>query len=208
MNQQRHSLKIVVLVSGRGSNLKAIINAQKQGLIASQIIKVISNKSDALALQHAKDANIETEVILSKGLTNSEFQKKLKQTLVHLNPDLVVLAGFMRILSEDIVSTFEHRIINIHPSLLPAFPGLHSVRQALDAGVKVTGCTVHFVDQGCDTGPVILQTPIQILDQDTEDTLASRLLQKEHETLVKSIKLLEENKVILQGRKTLLREDT
>ncbi|MBF0103875.1 MAG: phosphoribosylglycinamide formyltransferase [Deltaproteobacteria bacterium] len=199
-------LKIAVLVSGRGSNLQAIIDAQKNGQIDSHVTMVFSNKEKAPALKRASDAKIPCTVIPSSEKENHVFQSELLQAVADEGPDLIVLAGFMRILSSDFISTFQGRIINIHPSLLPAFPGLHAVRQALAAGVKLTGCTVHFVDDGCDTGPIILQTAENILDTDDESSLAARLLQKEHQTLIKAIRLLEQNKVVLSDNKTRLRE--
>jgi phosphoribosylglycinamide formyltransferase 1 len=200
-------MKIVVLVSGRGTNLQAIIDAQLSKTIGSHITMVISNKKNVAALIRAKKANIPSQVIDSKGKSKEDYNQKLEEVLQQLNPDLIVLAGYMKIIPPAIVSCFSNKIINIHPSLLPSFPGLNAQQQALNSGVKITGCTVHFVDNGCDTGPIILQECERIQDNDSEESLSSRLLKKEHILLVQAIQLIENNKVILQDRKTLLREE-
>lgn len=197
-------LNIVVLVSGRGSNLQAIIDAQKSKKIKSRVRLVLSSDKRALALEKAKQEMIPIQVIESKSQSKDSFQRELLQAVKNENPDLIVLAGFMKILSEEFIQCFENKIINIHPSLLPAFPGLDAQGQAIRYGVKITGCTVHYVDQGCDTGPIILQQAETVLDTDDRDSLASRLLHKEHQTLVRAIQLIEDNKVVLQGRRTLI----
>lgn len=204
---QKTGLKIVVLASGRGSNLQALIDAIERGALQSTIAAVISNKPEAYALQRAKDNGLKAICIPSKAVPTQDFFANITQVVLEQEPDLIVLAGFMKILPANFVETFSNRIINIHPSLLPAFKGLDAQKQALDAGVKVTGCTVHFVDTGCDTGPIILQTPLSILPEDTVESLSARLLAIEHQTLVNAVALLENNKVILQGNKTLLRRN-
>lgn len=151
------SFRLVVLVSGRGSNLQALIDAQNQGKIKSKIVGVISNKPGVLALSRATDATIPTKVVPSKGKKSAEFFAELEIVVDEFRPDLIVLAGFMKILPPDFVARRKNRIINIHPSLLPNFPGLDAQKQAIEAGAKQTGCTVHYVDEGCDTGPIILQ---------------------------------------------------
>jgi len=183
-------LNLVVIVSGRGSNLQAIIDAIESRKLNAKISHVISNKSDALALKRADTVGIENSVILSKDVAKDEFFKKLTDKVLTLMPDYIVLAGFMKILPPSFIENFENRIINIHPSLLPKYPGLHAQRQALEAKERYTGCTVHFVDEGCDTGPVILQNQIEILENDTEDTLSERLLPLEHKTLIDALKTL------------------
>lgn len=200
-----NSPQIVVLVSGRGSNLQALIDAIQDGHLNSQVKMVISNKEGVLALERAQKVGISTLVVESKAKSKDQFQDELLAAVMEQNPDLIILAGFMRLLSPAFIQRYKNKIINIHPALLPAFPGLHAQKQALEAGVKVTGCTVHYVDEGCDSGPIILQRTEEILDTDDEETLSSRLLHKEHDTLVEAVKLIEENKVVLQGRKTLLR---
>lgn len=206
MHSQNTGLKIVVLASGRGSNLQALLDAIELGTLQSKIIAVICNKPDAQALKRAQDRGIPAICIASKGKSSEVFFEEILQAVLQYEPDLIVLAGFMKILPPLFVETFKNRIINIHPSLLPAFKGLDAQKQALEAGVKVTGCTVHFVDAGCDTGATILQTPVDILPEDTVESLSARLLTIEHQTLVRAVTLLETNKVILQGNKTLLRQ--
>lgn len=194
------SLRLVVLVSGRGSNLQALLDAQKSGSLESRVIKVVSNKAGVAALERAQNADVPTEVIPSLGKSQDDFFAELRACVGAETPDLVILAGFMKILSPDFVDAFMGRIVNIHPSLLPRFPGLNAQKQALEAGVKTTGCTVHFVDHGCDTGPVILQRKIAVLPEDTEKSLSSRLLPVEHAALVEAIRDIETGKVVLQGR--------
>lgn len=183
--------RIVVLVSGRGSNLQALIDAKNSGSIKSEIALVISNKENAYALERAKAAGIPTQVIPSKNQDNATFFAQVLAAAQQQNPTWLVLAGFMKILPKDFVQAFPNRIINIHPSLLPKFPGLEAQKQALAAGAKETGCTVHFVDEGCDTGPIILQKRISIFVSDTADTLATRLLPLEHACLVEAVQQLE-----------------
>lgn len=199
------SLRLVVLVSGRGSNLQALIDATAQSKIRSRVVAVISNKPDAMALERARKAGVAHSVVVSKAKSNDIFFRELELEVNKHQPDLIVLAGFMKILPPALVKAYKGRIINIHPSLLPAFPGLYAYKQAIDAGVKVTGCTVHFVDEGCDTGPIIIQKVININNDDSEDSLSERLLAHEHAALVESIKLIEDDKLVLQGKKTLLR---
>lgn len=185
------NFKMVILVSGRGSNMTAILQALKDQKLQGTVECVISNKADAQALKTAQDFGVPTQVIESKGKSSSEFQDQIFNTLKDHNPDLVVLAGFMRILSQSTVKAFEGKIINIHPSLLPKFPGLNAHQQALDAKESITGCTVHYVDEGCDTGPILLQKSEPILPNDTVDTLSKRLLNKEHECLIEAIQTIQ-----------------
>lgn len=199
-------LNLTVLVSGRGTNLQAILDATAQGRIKSRVTHVISNKEGAIALERAHKVGVKTIIVPSKGRPAHIFFKELIQTLQNISPDLIVLAGFMKILPSEMVSAFEGRMINIHPSLLPAFPGLDAQKQALETGVKVTGCTVHYVNQGCDTGPILIQKTTEVKNDDTLETLSERLLLQEHEALIEAITLIEQHKVILQGRKTLLRK--
>lgn len=188
---ERGKLKIVVLVSGRGTNLEAILKASSQGKIKSQVIHVISNKPNVAALERARRFSVPTTVIVSQGIDHKKFFALLLEKLQLLSPDLIVLAGFMKILPKTIVQRFKNKIINIHPALLPKFPGLHAQRQALEAKEKNSGCSAHYVDEGCDTGPIILQNKLSILPHDTEETLSNRLLPLEHETLIKAIQLIE-----------------
>lgn len=194
--------KIGVLVSGRGSNLQAIMDRIADGYLPLEIAVVISDKADAFALERAGKAGIKNVAIPRKGCASKEeFEAKITSELKAAGCELVVLAGFMRILSADFVNTWEHKIINIHPAILPSFPGLHGQKQALDYGVKVAGCTVHFVDAGTDSGPIILQKVVPVMDDDTEDSLSERILVQEHIAMPEALKLWAENKLEIVGRK-------
>ena len=197
--------KIGVLVSGRGSNLQAIMDRIADGYLPLEIAVVISDKKDSYALERAEKVGIKTIVVDRKACADKdEFESKITQTLLDAGCELVVLAGFMRILSGDFVNKWHHRIINIHPALLPSFPGLHGQGQAVAYGVKFSGCTVHFVDEGTDSGPIILQKVVPVMDDDTEDTLADRILVQEHIALPEALKLWAENKLEINGRKVKL----
>ncbi|MBQ7883105.1 MAG: phosphoribosylglycinamide formyltransferase [Phascolarctobacterium sp.] len=194
--------KAGVLVSGRGSNLQAILDRIADGYLPLEISVVISDKADAYALERAANVGIKTVVVVRKECaTKEEFEAKIHEALVEAGCELVILAGFMRILSGSFVSKWQHKIINIHPALLPSFPGLDGQGQALDYGVKFTGCTVHFVDEGTDTGPIILQKVVPVLDDDTHDTLAARILEQEHQAMPEALKLWAEGKLVIEGRK-------
>lgn len=176
---------IVILISGGGSNMAAIVRAAQQGQWAqrygAQVAAVISNKADAKGLQFAKDNGIATAVLDHKGFgSRQEFDAALVQLIDQYQPDLVVLAGFMRILTPEFVAHYAGRLLNIHPSLLPAFPGLHTHQRALDAGCKFAGCTVHEVTQELDAGPILEQAVVPVLPEDTAETLAARVLTQEH----------------------------
>jgi len=192
---------IVVLVSGRGTNLQAIIDATQSGYIPGKISLVISDCPDALALIRAQKAKIPTLVLDFKSFSGKKvYEDELLRVLKKENPSVICLAGYMRIVGKAIISQYSHRILNIHPSLLPAFPGLDAQKQALEYGVKVSGCTVHFVDEGTDTGPIILQAPVLIKETDTVETLSQSILEKEHEIYCQAIKMLLEEKLVVQGR--------
>ena len=194
--------KIGVLVSGRGSNLQAIMDRIADGYLPLKIAVVISDKSDAYALERAQNAGIKTVAVERKGCASKdEFEAKITAALEEAGCELVVLAGFMRILSGGFVNKWHHKIINIHPALLPSFPGLHGQGQAVAYGVKFSGCTVHFVDEGTDSGPIILQKVVPVLDDDTEDTLADRILVQEHIAMPEALKLWAEDKLEITGRK-------
>ena len=192
-------LKMAVLVSGRGSNLQAIIDGIQAGEINGEIIAVISDKREAYALRRAERAGIRTIVIEES--PPEALQQALLNCLRALGPDLILLAGFMRLLSSSIINSFPGRIMNIHPSLLPSFPGLQAQRQALEYGVKVTGCTVHFVDEGMDTGPVILQEAVPVLEGDDLGSLSERILEAEHRTYVKAVQLFAQGRLEIEGRR-------
>ncbi len=194
--------KIGVLVSGRGSNLQAIMDRIADGFLPLEIAVVISDKPDAFALERAQKADIKTVAVERKACASKEeFEAKINAALEVEGCELVVLAGFMRILSADFVNKWQHKIINIHPALLPSFPGLHGQKQAVDYGVKFSGCTVHFVDAGTDSGPIILQKVVPVMDDDTEDTLADRILVQEHIAMPEALKLWAEGKLTIEGRK-------
>ncbi len=198
-------MNIVVLVSGRGTDLQSIIDATQEGWLKVNIQAVISDKEDAYALERAKQHGIPTYV-LSKKVLKSEFQEALLNLLTMLSPDLVVLAGFLTILGPQVVERFPQKIINIHPALLPSFCGKGfygmKVHEAVyESGVKYTGCTVHFVDAGGDAGPIILQEVVKVDDDDTPETIAEKVLEVEHRLLPTAIKLISEGRVVLEGRR-------
>ena len=189
-------LGLVVLISGRGSNLQAIIDAIEKGEISAQISAVISNVPGVQGLERAKKHNIPSAVVDNKKFSDkSSYEAVLLQTIDSFAPDLICLAGYMMIVGQRIINKYKGKIINIHPALLPAFPGLHAQRQAIEAGVKESGCTVHFVDEGCDTGPIILQKKVPVLFGDTEATLSARILEEEHKLYPKAIQLFVEGKL-------------
>ena len=194
--------KAGVLVSGRGSNLQAVLDRIADGYLPLEIGVVISDKADAYALERAANVGIKTVVVARKECASKEeFEDRIHAAIVEAGCELVVLAGFMRILSGNFVSKWHNKIINIHPALLPSFPGLDGQGQALEYGVKFTGCTVHFVDEGTDTGPIILQKVVPVLDDDTHDTLAARILEQEHKAMPEALKLWAEGKLVIEGRK-------
>ena len=197
-------MKIGILISGRGSNMKAIIEAVESGRIPdSEVTVVISDKKSAQGLERAKARGIKTIVIARKGRTREEHDAEIIGELKKRNVDLICLAGYMRLLSCDFVRTFPNKIVNIHPSLLPAFPGLDAQRQAIEYGVKISGCTVHFVDDELDHGAIILQRAVDVKDDDTAETLSDRILEYEHELYVEAIAQIVENKVKICGRRVL-----
>ena len=192
--------KIVILISGRGSNMQAIVRAAQAEQWPAQIAAVISNRADAAGLEFAREQGIPTAVVESKSFSSrAEFDAQLQICIDQYQPDLVVLAGFMRILTADFVAHYHERIINIHPSLLPSFVGLHTHQQALDAGVKFHGVTVHFVTALLDHGPIIDQAVIRVSHLDTEDSLAQRLLVQEHKIYPRAVRLFIEDKIKVVG---------
>lgn len=187
-----------ILCSGRGSNMQSIMAAIESGQIKAEIGIVLTDKPEARALQVASEAGIKSVCVNRKVCsTQQEFEEKLVAELKAANVTLVVLAGFMRILSPYFVEAYRHRILNIHPSLLPSFGGAHAHRDVLAYGTKVSGCTIHFVDEGMDHGPIILQDTVPVLDDDTEDTLAARVLTKEHILYPKAIELFVDGRLEL-----------
>lgn len=198
---------LAVLVSGNGSNLQAIIDAIENGQLNARIICVISNKPDAYALTRARIHGIPTVLHQNSSFkTRQEYDEHLVDILKSYNAELVVLAGFMRILSKIVVSAYPNAIMNIHPALLPAFPGLHAQQQALDYGVRYSGCTVHFVDCGTDTGPIILQAAVPVQQDDTEETLSARIQIEEHRLFPRAIRMFVEGRIRVQGRRVYVQE--
>ncbi|MFB5607455.1 MAG: phosphoribosylglycinamide formyltransferase [Candidatus Nitrosomaritimum yanchengensis] len=203
-------LNLGILISGRGSNMEAILKAIKKKKIPINPAIVISNKQDAKGLKIAEKLGVKIEVIESKGFKGSraEYDKKIISTLtkhgVTPKNGLVCLAGFMRIISPEFVKKYKNRIINIHPALLPAFPGLNSQKQALEYGAKVSGCSVHFVDAGMDTGPVIIQAVVKVDEKDTEESLSKRILKEEHRIYPEAVNLFARKKIKISGRRTII----
>ncbi|HEU5360144.1 MAG TPA: phosphoribosylglycinamide formyltransferase [Candidatus Deferrimicrobiaceae bacterium] len=194
--------KIAVLISGSGSNLQAIIDAAERGEIPCRVGIVISNKANAYGLVRAKKHGIPTEVVDHKAFPNREsFDAKLVEIIRESGAELVCLAGFMRVLTPVFVQAFPNRILNIHPALLPSFPGTHGPGQALAYGVRFSGCTVHFLDEGVDTGPIVVQAVVPVYDDDTEETLAARILVQEHRIYPMAIRLYFSGKLSIEGRK-------
>jgi phosphoribosylglycinamide formyltransferase-1 len=202
-----HRLAVGVLVSGRGSNLQALLDACAAPDFPARIAVVISDREQAPALERARAAGVETLWINPKDFVDREsFSLALVRELEARKVGLVCQAGFMRILSPAYVRAFAGRALNIHPSLLPAFPGLHPQRQALEHGVKVSGATVHFVEDGVDTGPIVLQAPVPVLADDTEETLAARILVEEHRLYPAAVRLFAEGRLDVVGRRVVVRD--
>jgi phosphoribosylglycinamide formyltransferase 1 len=198
-------LKIGVLVSGNGTNLQAILDRCADGTLSAEIACVISNKADAHALERARKHGIPTVHIDHRDFPGrAHYDAALVDTLRKHDVDLVVLAGFMRIITPVLIDAFPAAIINIHPALLPAFPGLHAQRQALEYGVRITGCTVHFVDAGTDTGPIILQKAVAIDPGDTEETLSAKIQLEEHSIYPQAIQLYADGRLKVEGRKVII----
>lgn len=203
-------INLAILISGRGSNMEAILRAVKKGSIPARPAIVISNKADAGGLKIAEKLGVKTAVVESLGQKGGswDYDKNLVPVLekngVTQEKGLVCLAGFMRIMSPEFIKRYKGRILNVHPAILPSFPGLHSQRQAVDYGVKFSGCTVHFVDEGVDTGPIILQAVVKVEDDDTEETLSKRILRKEHKIYPEAVRLFAEGRIRIVGRKTSL----
>lgn len=194
--------KVGILVSGNGSNLQAIIDEK---IASCEIALVISNKPDVYAIKRAQSNNIPVEIINNKNFeTREEFERQLIKSLDSRGIELIVLAGFMRVLTPLFVRHYKNRIINIHPALLPSFPGVDAAKQALEYGVKYSGCTVHFVDDGVDTGPIILQAIVSIGDGDTEQTLLERIHKEEHRVFPEAVRLFCEGKIKIEGRRVII----
>lgn len=184
-------MKIGILISGRGSNMVALVDAVKNGEIPnSKIAVVISDRANAAGLEKARERGVETVVIERRGRSREEHDAETIAELQNREVELVCLAGYMRLLSKDFIHAFENRIVNIHPSLLPSFPGLNVQQQAIDHGVKISGCTVHYVNEDLDAGPIILQRAVEVKGDDTAETLAERILEEEHVAYVEAVRLI------------------
>ena len=200
--------KIGILLSGRGSNFEAIADSIKSGRLPAEIAIVISNRAEAPGLESAEGRGLNAQLIPSKGRAREEHDADVVAALKQAQVDLVCLAGYMRLLSPDFIRAFPNRIVNIHPSLLPAFPGMDAQKQALEYGAKVTGCTVHFVDEHLDHGPIILQKTVPVLDGDDVPTLSARILEQEHAAYSEAIALVLSGEVEVQERKVVRKKNT
>ena len=197
--------RVAVLLSGRGSNFEAIYQNSIQPDSNFEVIVVISDKKDARGLERAREFGLNAFHVSPKKLKPKEvYEGKILEILKVHDVELICLAGYMRIVGETLLSAYEGRMINIHPALLPSFPGLHGQKQALDYGVKVSGCTVHFVDPGVDTGPIILQKSVEVKEEDTEESLSQRILKQEHLLYSKAVTLFFENRLQIQGRRVII----
>jgi len=195
--------RVGVFVSGSGSNLQALIDAK---IPSVEIVVVVSNNPDAYAIERAEKNKIPVEVIDHRNYSSREdFESEIQKRLDQYKIDLIALAGFMRILTPLFIRNYKHRIMNLHPAILPSFPGTNAVKQALMYGVKFTGCTVHFVDEGVDTGPIILQAIVPIYDTDTEESLLERIHKEEHRIYPEAVRLFGEGKLRIEGRRVVIR---
>lgn len=199
--------RIGVLISGRGTNLQALIDAQSRSELGGEIVLVVSNKTKALGIKRALRAGIQTHVITKTQFPDRmDFDRQLVEVFVTANIDLIVLAGYMRMLTEDFIDSFKSRIINVHPSLLPAFKGIKAQWQAIEHGVRVSGCSTHFVTPDMDSGPIILQKAVPVLNGDTGETLALRILPEEHRILVESVRLFCKDKLLVENGRVTIKE--
>ncbi len=195
--------RLGILISGRGSNFEAIADSIESGGLNAEIAVVIANRAEARGLEIARQRGLNAVAIPSKGLDREVYDRMLLAELDKHSVDLVCLAGFMRLLSASFIRRFPNRILNIHPSLLPAFPGLDAQHQALTHGVKITGCTVHFVDEELDAGPIIIQAAVPVLDEDTAETLSARILEEEHRIYPAAIRLVVAGSYRIEGRRVV-----
>lgn len=202
-------LRVAVLVSGRGSNLQSIIDAIEAGQVQAQIVAVISNKKDAVALERArkhglKDLFVDPKPFAGRSDSREAYDRSLLEVLQQHNVELVLLAGYMKIVTAVLVNAYANRMMNIHPSLLPSFPGLDVQTKAIDWGCKLAGCTVHFVTEGVDEGPIIIQAAVPIFDNDTTETLAARILVQEHKIYPRAVQLFAEGRLRVDGRRVFI----
>ncbi|PKL52672.1 MAG: phosphoribosylglycinamide formyltransferase [Nitrospira bacterium HGW-Nitrospira-1] len=200
------TLKIGALASGRGSNFQAIIDSIETGCIHAQILVLITDNPKAFSIERAKKHGIEYLVMRPKDYSSrDEYFRDIASELKKRGVELVILAGFMRVIGKPLLAAYPDSVMNIHPALLPSFPGLHGQKQANDYGVKISGCTVHFVDEGMDTGPVIIQAAVPVNDDDTEETLSERILRLEHKIFPEAIKMFSEGRLEIHGRKVRIK---
>jgi len=208
MNSRQNIPSIGVLVSGSGTNLQALIDARESGSLPARIACVISNRTDAFALERAKKHGIPAIHLDHRSFAGrDQYDAALVNLLGEHGVDLVVLAGFMRIVTPVLLNAFPNAVMNIHPALLPAFPGLHAQQQALEYGVKVTGCTVHFVDAGTDTGPIIIQAVVPVLEGDSVESLSNRIQIEEHRIYPEAVRLFAEGRLRVEGRRVIVDRD-
>jgi phosphoribosylglycinamide formyltransferase-1 len=210
-SRRPHPLRLAVLVSGRGSNLQAIIDAIEAGRVDATIVAVISNKKDAAALERARkhklrDVFVDPRPFAGHPDNREAYDRAILAVLQQHDVELVLLAGYMKIVTTVLVNAYTHRMMNIHPSLLPSFPGLDPQKKAIEWGCKVAGCTVHFVTEGVDEGPIILQAAVPILDQDAPETLAARILEQEHKIYPEAVQLFAENRLRVEGRRVFIEQ--
>ena len=199
-------LTIGVLASGRGSNFQSIIDNINSGYIKAKIAVLITDNPKAYAIERAKNNNIEAIIISPKDFPDKDsYYSHIAEMLKSKGVELVALAGFMRVVGKPLIRAFQNKIMNIHPALLPSFPGLHGQKQAVDYGAKISGCTVHFVDEGVDRGPIIIQAAVPVYDDDTEDSLSERILRQEHRIFPLAIKLFSEGKITIEGKKVIIK---
>lgn len=210
-SKRPHPVRLAVLASGRGSNLQAIIDAIEARRVDATIVAVISNKKDAAALERARKHNlrgifVDPKLFAGQPDTREAYDRAILAVLQEHDVELVLLAGYMKIVTTVLVNAYTHRMMNIHPSLLPSFPGLDAPKKTIEWGCKVAGCTVHFVTEGVDEGPIILQAAVPILDQDTPETLAARILEQEHKIYPKAVQLFAEGRLQVEGRCVLIKQ--
>jgi phosphoribosylglycinamide formyltransferase 1 len=208
-NSRTTPLRVAVLASGRGSNLQAIIDAIESGQVQAQIVAVLSNKKDAVALVRARkhglnDLFIDPKPFAGRPDNREAYDRSLLEVLQQHEVELVLLAGYMKIVTAVLVNAYANRMMNIHPSLLPSFPGLDVQKKAIDWGCKLAGCTVHFVTEGVDEGPIIIQAAVPILDADTSETLAGRILLQEHKIYPRAVQLFAEDRLRVDGRRVFI----
>jgi phosphoribosylglycinamide formyltransferase 1 len=200
-------VRLGILISGRGSNFEAIANSIARRKLDAEIAIVISNRANAPGLDIARERGIPLRVIASAGMERGAYDKLLIEELQTHQVDLVCLAGFMRLLSASVIRAFPNRVLNIHPSLLPAFTGLDAQRQALEYGVRITGCTVHFVDEFLDSGPIVIQAAVPVLDGDAVESLSARILVQEHLIYSKAIGYIVDGRITVEGRRVSIKEE-